>query len=171
MGRQKIFLVQLFSNGDCLYATAVARQIKNDYPSSHLTWAIAGFCKNIIFNNPYVDEVKEVNDVPKSDVFAFRAFLKKIKREQREGIWDKVIITHNDDRNLALYDGTIRGMILRAYPGKMTVPLQPVLFLTEHEKQNAAHLAESHSLKNFKNVILWEFAPQSGQSVIAFDFV
>ena len=57
---QKILLVQLFSNGDCLYATTVARQIKKDFPNCHLTWAIANFCKAIIFNNPYIDEIREV---------------------------------------------------------------------------------------------------------------
>jgi ADP-heptose:LPS heptosyltransferase len=45
---QKIVLVQLFSNGDCLYATAVARQIKADYPGCHLTWAIADFVNPLL---------------------------------------------------------------------------------------------------------------------------
>ena len=45
MTPKKIILVQLYSNGDCLYATAVARQIKQDFPGSHLTWAIAHFVK------------------------------------------------------------------------------------------------------------------------------
>ena len=52
---KKILLVQLFSNGDCLFATAVARQVKTDFPNCNLTWAIAAFCKNIIALNPYVD--------------------------------------------------------------------------------------------------------------------
>ena len=45
---KNILLVQLFSNGDCLYATTIARQIKQDYPGCKLTWAIASFCKDII---------------------------------------------------------------------------------------------------------------------------
>ena len=63
---QKILLVHLYSNGDCLYATAVAKQIKHDFPGCHLTWAIARFCKSIISNNPYVDEVMEI-DIAKDD--------------------------------------------------------------------------------------------------------
>ena len=51
---KKILLVQLYSNGDCLYATAVARQIKQDFPGCHLTWVIAGVYKNIIAQNPYL---------------------------------------------------------------------------------------------------------------------
>ena len=55
--KKRIALVQLFSNGDCLYATTVARQIKTDYPGCYLAWVIAGFCKNILDENPFVDEV------------------------------------------------------------------------------------------------------------------
>ena len=75
---KKILLVQLFSNGDCLYATTIARQIKNDYPGCHLTWAIAGFCKSIIANNPFVDEVVEVNSVAKNDEASFKRYKKEI---------------------------------------------------------------------------------------------
>ena len=74
---KKILLVQLFSNGDCLYATAVARQIKSDNPNCELTWAIANFCKDIINLNPFVDKVRIVDDVAKNDIIAFRNFKKR----------------------------------------------------------------------------------------------
>lgn len=84
MGQFKILLVQLYSNGDCLYATAVARQIKQDHPDAHLTWAIADFCKQIIHANPYVDDVLIVHTVPKNDVTAYRRFRKQLY-EQKNG--------------------------------------------------------------------------------------
>src|SRR5664279_2688097 len=111
--QQKILLVQLFSNGDCLYATAVARQIKKDFPGCHLTWAIAGFCKSIIANNPFVDEIMEVNSVAKNDVGAFRKFKKEVKETQINGEFDEVFITHDLDTNQASYDGCIRSGIFR----------------------------------------------------------
>ena len=64
---KKILLLQLMSNGDCLYATAIARQIKEDNPGCQLTWAIASFCKTIIDGNPYVDAVWEIPGVNKSN--------------------------------------------------------------------------------------------------------
>src|SRR5450432_4224190 len=130
---QKILLVHLFSNGDCLYATTVARQIKNDYPGCHLTWAIAGFCKSIIANNPYVDEIMEVNQVAKNDVVAFRKFKREVQKRQTKGEFDLVFITHNMDTNQAFYNGCIRSSILDAYPNPITVPVQPVLHLNETE--------------------------------------
>ena len=168
---KKILLVQLYSNGDCLYATAVARQIKQDFPACHLTWVIAGFCKNIIDQNPYVDEVVVTDEVAKNDVVAFRKFKRKVFREKSEGKWDEIFVTHNMDDNQALYDGTIRGMIFRAYPFPITVPVQPVVLLTDIERQTVKLFTEKNNLAQFRNIILWEYAPQSGQSVLNFDFV
>ena len=164
--QRKILLVQLFSNGDCLYATAVARQIKKDYPGCHLTWAIAGFCKSIIANNPYVDEMMEVNSVAKNDVMAFRKFKKEVAKKKISGEFDEVFITHNMDTNQALYDGCIRSGIFRAYPNPITVPVQPVLRLSDPEINNARLFSEQNNLPNYKQVILFEFAPLSGQSAI-----
>lgn len=170
MNRKNILLVQLYSNGDCLYATAVARQIKIDFPDCKLTWAIARFCKSIIANNPDIDEVIEVNEVKKNDVVAFRKYKRKILREKKKELWDEVFITQNMDDNLKFYDGTIRGMVLRAYPFPVA-NIQPKLKLYEQEKENVKAFAEKYSLERFKNVILWEYAPQSGQANLSFDFV
>src|SRR5689334_19640668 len=139
---EKILLIQLFSNGDCLYATTVAKQIKKDFPGCHLTWAIADFCKPIIFNNPYVDEIREVTEVSKNDIIAFRKFKRKVFHEKSEGKWSEVFVTHNMDDNQALYDGTIRGMIFRAYGKPISEPIQPVLILSEEEKQNVKKFAD-----------------------------
>jgi ADP-heptose:LPS heptosyltransferase len=160
---KKILLVQLYSNGDCLYATAVARQIKKDFPGSHLTWAIASFCKNIIANNPYVDAIMEVDDTPKNDVAAFRRFRKRVYELRQQDKFSEVFITHNMDTNHAYYDGCIRSSILKAYPFPVTVPVTPVLRLTEKEIENVRQFVLQHKLKRYKQVILFEFAPLSGQ--------
>jgi hypothetical protein len=167
----KILLVQLFSNGDCLYATTVARQIKKDYPNCILTWAVARFCKDITRLNPDVDEIIIVDDVPKNDIKAFRRYRRRILKEKKAGLWNEVFITMNMDRNQSLYDGTIRGMILKAYPNPITVPIQPILILSEEEKEKVKQYAIERNLFNFDHVILWEFAPQSGQSKIDFQLV
>ena len=167
----KILLVQLFSNGDCLYATTIARQIKEDFPGCKLTWAIAGFCKNIISENPYVDDIIITDEVAKNDVAALRRYKKKIFAEKEAGIWDEVFVTTNMDTNLAYYDGTIRGMILRAYGKRVNVPVQPVVQLTKKEINNVTTFSKEHKLESFKHVILWEYAPQSGQSLLNFEMV
>jgi hypothetical protein len=166
MPSKKILLVQLFSNGDCLYATAVARQIKHDFPGCHLTWAIAPFCQGIIAHNPHVDEVMVVDSVPKNDERAFRRFKKQIAARQQAGEWDEVFITHIMDTNQANYDGCIRSAIFRGYNRPVTLSVQPVLRLSAEETDAARAFAQQYNLQQYKNIILFEFAPQSGQSAI-----
>lgn len=163
---QSILMVQLYSNGDCLYATAIARQIKIDFPGAKLTWAIASFCTSIIDNNPFVDEIIEVQDVRKDDVLAYRKLKNRFLQDQEKGDYDTVFFTTPIDANIALYDGSIRSCIFNAYPGKITVPVQPVLRLYPGEITKVKDFAERHQLNAFKHVVLFEFAPQSGQSIL-----
>lgn len=163
MNSKKILLVQLFSNGDCLYATTVARQIKQDFPNCYLTWAITSSCKSIIENNPFVDDVMIVNDVAKDDIIAFRKFKKNVLKQKSEKIFDEIFITQIMDENQAFYDGCIRSNILRGYPFPITVPIKPVLKLKTEEINVASNFANEHNFSKYKNVILFEFAPQSGQ--------
>lgn len=166
----QILMIQLYSNGDCLYATAVARQIKHDYPDCHLTWAIASFCKNIILNNPYIDEIMVVDTVPKNNVSAYRKFKKSILKKYQDGLYTKIFTINNIDTNLCYYDGSIRGNILRAYPRPITLPLQPVLRLFQQEKETVEKFVKDNCLNEYQQVILFEYAPQSGQSAITPEF-
>jgi ADP-heptose:LPS heptosyltransferase len=170
MLNQNILLVHLYSNGDSLYATAVARQIKQDYPNCKLTWAIASFCKDIIANNPFVDDVLEVTNVAKLDIVAYRKFKKQILKEKQQGKWDAVFFTNLIDDNQANYDGCTRASTFRGYPKNITVPIQPILNLYSIENEKASIFAAFHQLEKFKHVILFEFAPQSGQSQMTLDF-
>jgi len=158
----KILLIQLYSNGDCLYATTVAKQIKDDYPGCHLTWAIAPFCKTIIANNPYVDTVMEVN-IRKDDVPAFRRFRSDMLEKKKQGLYDDVFVLQPIDRNLAFYDGSIRSNIFNAYPHPIRVPVTPVLHLSAEETNKTESFANQHELSSYKNILLFEYAPQSGQ--------
>ena len=166
MSSQKILLVQLFSNGDCLYATAVARQIKQDFPGCHLTWAIAPFCQSIIAHNPFVDEVLLVDSVPKKDENAFRRLTRDLLARKKAGEWDEVFITHIQGANQANYDGCIRSATFNGYDRPITVPLTPQLQLSAAETAAAAAFAQQHRLQQYRHIVLFEFAPQSGQSMI-----
>ncbi|MBC7651556.1 MAG: hypothetical protein H7101_07395 [Deinococcales bacterium] len=170
MPNQNILLVHLYSNGDSLYATAVAQQIKYDYPSCKLTWAIASFCKDIIAHNPFVDEILEVNEVAKLDIVAYRKLKKRILLEKQNGQWHEVFFTNLIDDNQANYDGCTRASTFRGYPKNITVPIQPILVLNSAETQNAKDFATFHQLEKYKNIVLFEFAPQSGQSQMTMDF-
>jgi ADP-heptose:LPS heptosyltransferase len=161
----RILLVQLFSNGDCLYATAVARQIKKDYPDGHLTWAIADYCQNILLSNPYVDELMVIREInPNNWQDHWKGFVRQLRQFKKEGKFDQVIMTQIIGSNFANYDYCIRSAIFRGYGHPVTVPVQPVLNLTAEEKEKADRFAAENNLQVFGQVVLMEFAPRSGQA-------
>ncbi|GAA4464552.1 hypothetical protein GCM10023093_15100 [Nemorincola caseinilytica] len=167
---KKILLLHLHSNGDCLYATAIARQIKHDHPGCRLTWVVATWAKSVLENNPYIDEIVEVPDVNKNtNTRIHREQLRAALAKKAAGEYDEVFSTQLIDDNIAYYDGTIRSGILRAYGRPITQGVQPVLRLREAEIATTAAFAERHKLAEYRNVILFEFAPQSGQLAITTD--
>ena len=167
----KILLGHLGSFGDCLCATTVARQIKHDYPSCHLTWAIGSAFRSAIDLNPYVDDVWEI---PASNLDAVMAVWPSFEREAEErkarGEFDKVFFTQILPANAGNYDGTVRSSIFRNYPGTITVPIAPVLRLSAGEVERVRTFAKAHCLKEKTAVILFECEPRSGQSSMTLGF-
>ena len=66
MKTKRYFIFQFAAYGDCLYATTIAKQIKNDEPDCHITWGISTKFKSILIGNPNVDEVLELDIDPKN---------------------------------------------------------------------------------------------------------
>ena len=166
MTPNKILLVHLVSNGDCLYVTAIARQIKKDYPGCKLTWIISNLCSQVLLNNQYVDEIIEwkVPSVKDALFGSWYAVMDYVKTQQDKGIYQKVFCTQFFPENLHCFDGTIRSSLLRTYPWKKGMDVTPHISLTETETQNALNFVESNRLHAFSKVILFECSPGSGQS-------
>ncbi len=167
----KRFLIgQLASFGDCVYATTVAKQIKNDYPGCHITWAVASKYKSILELNPHIDEVWEIPLV-NNDYYnvGWTNFEQEAEKRKREGVYDELIFTQLAKQHWQRYDGTIRSSTLSGYKKPITVPVDPVIRLSEKEIANVAGFANSNNLKSFREVILFEYSPGSGQSFVTED--
>ena len=164
----RVLLGQLGANGDCLYATVLARQIKHDFPDSHLTWAISSQCRHLLNNNPHVDEIWEwkVDDwsVPVSAWYAFERSLMRIQQVERR--FDRVYLSQILPSNIRNYDGTVRSSILRAYEKNITVTIDSVIDLTDEELERVTEFATSNGLKNYRHRILFECSSKSGQSYV-----
>lgn len=162
---EKILLIQLFSNGDCLYGTAVARQVKQDYPGCYLMWMVADSCQNILKGNPFIDELIVVPDINylnwEEKWLDFKKQLESLKKAKQI---DKTVFTQIIDENFANYDYCIRSTIFRGYDKPITVPIQPVLRLTKDEIKRVDDFARQHLLSTYSFVILFEYAPRSGQA-------
>lgn len=170
----RILLGQLNNLGDCLLATAVARQIKHDFPDSVLTWAIGSCCRQIIHNNPYVDKVWEVllPDTKKETIAnVWKTFATEANRRKEAGDFDLVFFTQYSYGHLDNHMGLTRASIFAGYPKEVTVPVAPVVRLTAGEVENVRRFAAKHVLHRFKKTILFECIGTSGQSFLTDEFI
>jgi hypothetical protein len=165
---KRILLGMLISNGDCLMATVLAKQIKTDFPGSHLTWAISDLCRNIILNNPFVDEVWEIKLKSREDGLkeGWQQFRQAATERKNKGDFDEMFFTQIYPDNVHHFDGTTRGTIYGAYPFPVTVEPRPVLVPVSEEIEKLRAFAEQHHLSSFKQVILMECSSFSGQSFV-----
>jgi hypothetical protein len=163
MDRKRVLLGHLNSNGDCLFATVIARQIKEvDYPNCHLTWAVNSKCKQSVFLNPYVDDIWEIpTEKTLTNADEWSAFVSEVENKKKVGEFDFVFLTQIAGENLFNYDGGIRSSTYNNYSHKITVSHEPIIRLSETEVENVKRFAETHRLGEYKQVILIECSPNS----------
>ena len=169
---KKFLIVQLGKYGDCLYATSIVKQIKCDFPTSHITWLICSNFKSILDENPFIDNVWEV-DCKALDYFALNGWLKlqeEINSKKKSGIYDEIIYSQVPPLNWPRFRRTIRETTISAYSEKYTVDLSPVLKLKESEVNRVKDFSEKYQLNKFKQVVLFECAPGSYQSQVNPDY-
>jgi hypothetical protein len=172
MNKEKILLVQLFSNGDCLFVTTIARQIKVNFPDCELTWLVSSKCKSMLLHNPDVDKIEEVeiSDVTQNKV-VFDAVVTDAMIKKQKGIYDRVIIPQLLGSDMKFYDGIVCTSLYRASELKITVDTKPVLILTDAEKQAAVQFAQRNNLGAYKNIVLFECAPQTNQLLLTDEII
>ena len=167
---KRILLGQLGMYGDCLYATAIARQIKQDNPGCYLIWGIGSHYASILKNNPFVDQVWEYPITSRWEVTSkWYAFAKEAQERKDRGEFDEIYLTQAYPGNPHLFYDSLRKAMFRAY-GKMTVDLQPIIVLGLEEVINVTDFAKLHNIQRRENVILFEYAAESGQSYVTPEF-
>lgn len=164
----KILLAHLNSNGDCLYATVIARQIKEvDYPGARLTWAVNTKCKQSLLLNPYVDEIWEV---PTKGLLTsnkeWTDFVRTAETRRSDGEFDLIFYTQIIGENIINFDGGIRSSIYNNYPHPITVSQQPVIVLSGNEIENVRLFALKNQLETYDHVVLVECGPDSFASAL-----
>src|SRR5260370_26309115 len=109
----RILLGQLGANGDCLYATILARQLRQDHPRAHITWGISSQCAGLLRNNPDVDEVWEVPISGWDDHgMAWRLFEREALRAHQRRELGLVLLLPILPRHFLHFDSTGRPNIL-----------------------------------------------------------
>jgi hypothetical protein len=166
-----VLLGQLGARGDCLYATAIARQIKHDLPDCHLTWAVGSMCRAIVEGNPYVDEIWEFPMANHGEMIAaWETFHRRAEARRAAGDFDEIFYTQIYPDNFKNFDGTVRASIFRGYPHRITVPITPIIRLNQKEVLHVENFVNLNDLGTGAPVILFEYSGNSGQSFVDFDF-
>jgi len=149
-------------------ATTIARQLKYDHPSCHITWAISFKYKQAIENNPYIDQIWEVKYLPHEDVFSvvWERTKKEAEEKKSKGIYDEIIYSQIFPDNPHHFDGTTRSSILRAYHNPITVDMSLSLRLFKNEVENVQIFYTRYNLSKYSHIALCECAPSSDQSFL-----
>jgi hypothetical protein len=163
----RVLLGHLGSNGDCLYATTVARQIKHGFPGCHLTWGIASACRDVIAHNPDIDAVWEIAMPDLRDVLrSWPAFEKAALARRDRGDFDQVFFTQIAPNYFRNYDGTIRPSIFRNYGRPITVPVETTIRLSQAETERVANWVRANRLDQYRDLVVMECSSKSGQSFL-----
>lgn len=161
---KQIVMVHLGVYGDALYATTIAQQIKKDNPGCNLTWVIGRRYRDILNLNPHVDNVVAIDEVKnRLDVKGVWKHVHNVM-ETTSGDYDELYFTqiypgYPDD-----FKDCLRAAMFRRYKNPITVPLDPVVVLSNAEVERVWAFAEHHHLSSYKNIVLFECSPQSGQN-------
>lgn len=164
---ERILLGQLGANGDCLYATILARQLRQDHPNAHIVWAISSQCAELLANNPDVDEVWTIpiqgweHHETMWRVFEREALARYVRRD-----FDHLLLSQIWPNNFRNFDGTVRPSILRSYGRPITVPIENVINLTPNEIGQVEAFVGKHHLNESTYNILFECSSKSGQSFV-----
>ena len=163
---KRILLINLGANGDNVLATTIARQIKSDYPDSHLIWLTVPRYAPVLNNNPYVDAIWEATLAVDEalDGNGWYRCKAEADAQQAAGELDIIVNVQVYPDNVANFDGTTRSSMFRNYPLPITVPIAPVIRLTHEEIAHVARFADDNQLSRYQHILLLECSPSSGQS-------
>jgi len=78
----KILVIQTAKIGDIVCSTPVFREIKKHYPESFLSVLVVPLVKDILINNPYIDEIIILDRKKYSGIKGIFKLIKKIKKQQ-----------------------------------------------------------------------------------------
>jgi|WetSurMetagenome_2_1015567.scaffolds.fasta_scaffold78802_2 hypothetical protein len=165
---KKILIGQLGVYGDCLYATTIAHQIKQDNPNCELTWAIGSNYADILVGNPDVDQVWTYPIKDRWEVTRkWFDFVEDAEYRRRQ--YDEVYFIQTYPGGADNFYGCAREAMFRKYSRPITVPLNPIIRLSPIEVERVRAFANTFKLFDYKNAILFECTPQSNQSFLTME--
>ncbi len=79
MSRMRVLIVRPDRIGDVVLSTPIPREIKKKYPESFVAVLLKKYTKDIYVNNPHVDKILVLDDIPEEGIKNFWEKVKEIK--------------------------------------------------------------------------------------------
>ena len=57
MDKSKILIIKLSSLGDVIHNLPVLRTLRKNFPKAFIAWIVEEKCKDVLYNNPDLDEL------------------------------------------------------------------------------------------------------------------
>jgi heptosyltransferase-2 len=92
---RRILIIKLISVGDVLFTTPAVRALRLGFPRAHLTYLVGSWSRDVIENNPNLDEII-VYDAPRHSQDRGRAWLSTLGclRQLRRKRFDMAVVFH-----------------------------------------------------------------------------
>ncbi len=145
----RVLIIQTAKIGDLICTTPVFREIKNKYPSSHITALIDPVTRELIEHNPNVDEIINIR---KSDISGFAGKIKLSVLICRGGYDTAICLNPNVPYAIALFLGLVpvRLSVMPDYTGN-SFKLASVFF-TELEKHERGQMTVGSYMKMLSSI-------------------
>jgi len=87
----KIAIVKLSALGDIVHSMIVLQFIKKHYPKSEIDWFVEKRFREILENNPHIDQVRQINLKSAKESKSFFFFWKELRKIRKLSKYDLVI--------------------------------------------------------------------------------
>jgi lipopolysaccharide heptosyltransferase II len=81
---KNILIIRSGAVGDLIMATPLIKNIREDFPSSKISFLVGKWSKNVLNNNPNIDEIIEFEDeiIAKKKIFNVLALVSRLRRKK-----------------------------------------------------------------------------------------
>jgi lipopolysaccharide heptosyltransferase II len=133
-GKEKILVVRTDRIGDVILSTPVLEAIKSSYPKSHVTMMVSPYTKNVVKNNPHLDDViiDDYENIHRG-IGGFFRLIKKVRGEK----FDVGVLLHPTLRLAILF--FLSGIKYRIGAGYRLYQIFFNRKIYQHRKKNLKH--------------------------------
>ena len=149
----KILVIQVAKIGDLVCTTPVFREIKKKFPNSYLAALVIGKTKDILTNNPRLEEIISFDDFP--GIVGKIKLIKKLKKEKYDWVFSLLPDSFN---NIIAFWSLAPGRIVTTYKDAGEITWLTSIFNNHCLEYKRGTSAPKHYLNLLKFIDIKEYS-------------